>query len=582
MHMLVHPGTKSDLGTCKYCNESFRGKTSLDNHVIKKHPDFITSIKRKIHECSQCNYKTPRKKAMERHTSTHTGAVFKVLICEHCNATFKWEETLDSHIFKNHPDLIASIKRKILECLHCTYKTTFKNTLRKHMIRHSNRKTHECTQCDYKTIKKQYLTKHMLKHAGIVFKPSVCEHCNASFNSKQTLDSHILRDHPDFVESIKSKIHECSKCSYKTIRKSTLTKHMLTHPSSDSDLIRCQHCNASFKRTVNLDNHVLRKHPDFEASIERKIHECEQCGYKSTLKSIITRHKLTHSKTDNVLLTVPCLHCKAAFKTKKNRDNHILKKHPDFVASVTRKNYECSSCTYRTVYKSNFSQHVRTHSRVQHVILLNATCLQCEAIFKTKKIRDEHILKQHPDFGALVTRKKYECSSCTFKTISKCNFDRHMRTHSGGRHISNSNLKKAVPTIACLHCSSKFKTELLRDHHIIRRHPNFEASVRNKIYACSDCTFKSVYKHHFNQHMGIHSRGQLFTGQHCSSTSKSRYALDDHVVKKHPELIDSNNKKIYECSYCTYKTMIEHNFNVHVSIHLGGQSETCQLCGETF
>nr|CAI5852371.1 unnamed protein product [Callosobruchus analis] len=135
----------------------------------------------------------------------------------------------------------------------------------------------------------------MLKHAGIVFKPSVCEHCNASFNSKQTLDSHILRDHPDFVESIKSKIHECSKCSYKTIRKSTLTKHMLTHPSSDSDLIRCQHCNASFKRTVNLDNHVLRKHPDFEASIERKIHECEQCGYKSTLKSIITRHKLTHS-----------------------------------------------------------------------------------------------------------------------------------------------------------------------------------------------------------------------------------------------------------------------------------------------
>nr|CAI5852375.1 unnamed protein product [Callosobruchus analis] len=332
MHMLVHPGTKSDLGTCKYCNESFRGKTSLDNHVIKKHPDFITSIKRKIHECSQCNYKTPRKKAMERHTSTHTGAVFKVLICEHCNATFKWEETLDSHIFKNHPDLIASIKRKILECLHCTYKTTFKNTLRKHMIRHSNepttlsvcpecyasfkhkvslhdhilrvhpdlksfvkRKTHECTQCDYKTIKKQYLTKHMLKHAGIVFKPSVCEHCNASFNSKQTLDSHILRDHPDFVESIKSKIHECSKCSYKTIRKSTLTKHMLTHPSSDSDLIRCQHCNASFKRTVNLDNHVLRKHPDFEASIERKIHECEQCGYKSTLKSIITRHKLTHS-----------------------------------------------------------------------------------------------------------------------------------------------------------------------------------------------------------------------------------------------------------------------------------------------
>ncbi|VEN53006.1 unnamed protein product [Callosobruchus maculatus] len=303
MHMLVHPGTKSELGTCKYCNESFKGKTSLDNHIIKSHPDFITSIKRKIHECKECNYKTTRKNALDRHTLTHSGAASKILVCEHCNATFKREETLDNHIFKNHPNFISSIKRKILQCPRCSYKTTVKNTLRRHIVAHSKeaatlsvcqecnasfkhrvslhdhilkkhpdlmasieRKMHECTQCDYKTVKKHHLTKHMLKHDGMAFTPCICEHCHASFKSKETLESHILRIHPNFVESIKSKIHECTQCNYRTIKKYTLTRHLLTHPTTN-----------------------------FESSIERKIHRCELCSYRSTLKNNVNRHiRLTH------------------------------------------------------------------------------------------------------------------------------------------------------------------------------------------------------------------------------------------------------------------------------------------------
>nr|CAI5852366.1 unnamed protein product [Callosobruchus analis] len=596
---------------------------------------------------------------MERHTSTHTGAVFKVLICEHCNATFKWEETLDSHIFKNHPDLIASIKRKILECLHCTYKTTFKNTLRKHMIRHSNepttlsvcpecyasfkhkvslhdhilrvhpdlksfvkRKTHECTQCDYKTIKKQYLTKHMLKHAGIVFKPSVCEHCNASFNSKQTLDSHILRDHPDFVESIKSKIHECSKCSYKTIRKSTLTKHMLTHPSSDSDLIRCQHCqhcSSTSKSRYALDDHVVKKHPELIDSNNKKIYECSYCTYKTMIEHNFNVHVSIHlggqSETSDI-----CLHCKARFKTGMIRDEHIVKQHPDFVASVTRKIYGCSSCTYRTIYKTYFNKHMRTHSRVQR-----KACQYCTLTFKGKDALDDHVVKKHPKFFDSMNRKIYECSYCTYKTINKSKFNLHVSAHLGGR------LK------LCQHCTLAFKSTFSLKDHMVRKHPDFISSV--KIYKCLYCAFKTINTSNFKAHIVTHSRDKpstssncrkisvgrqnlecssstykttfeynitdrktIQTGEDCNSKTEdyhphqwvsrrcnycdlscnSKQLLDDHVIRKHPEFISTVTTEIYECPYCPYKTTMFGYLKKHTPIHVSDQMSSRKDCCATY
>nr|CAI5852363.1 unnamed protein product [Callosobruchus analis] len=254
--MLVHPGTKSDLGTCKYCNESFRGKTSLDNHVIKKHPDFITSIKRKIHECSQCNYKTPRKKAMERHTSTHTGAVFKVLICEHCQhctLTFKSKFSLKDHMVRKHPSFSSSVT--IYRCAYCAYGTISTSNLKAHMSNHSSEKPTESTGCkkasvagtkgtdktsfnykitDPKTIQIgddcNSKTGHYHRRQWVSHR---CNYCDLGCSSKQLLDDHVIRKHPEFISTVTTEIYECPYCPYKTTMFGYLKKHTPIHDSDE-------------------------------------------------------------------------------------------------------------------------------------------------------------------------------------------------------------------------------------------------------------------------------------------------------------------------------------------------------------
>nr|CAH7755059.1 unnamed protein product [Callosobruchus chinensis] len=274
--MSKHHGIAFAPSVCQHCNAAFKSKGTLDSHILRNHPDSMESIRGKIYECTQCDYKTVMKHHLTKHMSKHDRIVLAPSVCQHCNQAFKSKGTLDSHILRNHPDFVESIRGKI----------------------------YECTQCDYKTVMKHHLTKHMSKHDRIVLAPSVCQHCNQAFKSKGTLDSHILRNHPDFVESIRGKIYECTQCDYRTLRKSSLDGHIITHPGMATELIICEHCKMKFKSAVCLDNHILKKHPNFESSVEGKIHQCELCPYRSTLKNNMNRHiRLTHSSTASELFT---------------------------------------------------------------------------------------------------------------------------------------------------------------------------------------------------------------------------------------------------------------------------------------
>ncbi|VEN44466.1 unnamed protein product, partial [Callosobruchus maculatus] len=123
-----------------YCNKTFKSKLSLDDHIIKTHPDFIASVSSKIHECTQCTYKTTYSTNIRQHLITYHPELAgnRILTrCMYCNKTFKSKTTLDDHIIKIHPDFTASVSSKIHEGTQCTYKTTHVKCLREHlMIKH--------------------------------------------------------------------------------------------------------------------------------------------------------------------------------------------------------------------------------------------------------------------------------------------------------------------------------------------------------------------------------------------------------------------------------------------------------------
>ncbi|CAH1981800.1 unnamed protein product [Acanthoscelides obtectus] len=412
-HILRHPAVSSSkkLGTCEHCDASFKQEMSLQDHILKKHPEHSASVTGRIHECPHCTYKTTYKSRVRYHMAVHTNtnATNKISKCKHCTAIFQSNNALKVHIIKNHPELRDLIFNRVYKCSHCKYKTDKENLLDKHMSKHSSKdfdlnrpkntvckyckvsyereswlnehilRAHpdctasvsceilECLDCEYKTTYKYRFAKHMKQHNYRVSEndPYVCVLCKKTFTRKLTLDEHILQIHPNSESLVNSKIHECSYCDFITTMKARLGDHMLKHPHSNK-LGTCEHCNATFTREVALHDHILKKHPDVSTSFSSKIYECRQCSYKTTFRYLFNEHMMVHANGGlSVKPRVLCTHCSSSFRLKASRDDHILKKHPDFSSSITRKILSCSycptDCPYTTVMKHYLDRHVSVH-----------------------------------------------------------------------------------------------------------------------------------------------------------------------------------------------------------------------------
>nr|CAH7756837.1 unnamed protein product [Callosobruchus chinensis] len=499
-----------NIYVCSQCNKVFKKKTTLDEHVIKKH---------EIFERKDCYYKTTDEINLKKHNLIHSGANSELFSCHYCNAKLKRRQILDNHIVRKHPDFLESVKRKIHECSQCMYKTVFKPSFKRHLLMHgdigcsskrqdvdmaSNIEPFVCYNCNYSAHSKGDLILHISvgacysnmyskesRFANTGQQPSKtysCLQCSVVFKKKTALDEHCIKKHTDSITSVSSKIHECTYCNYKTTKKTNMTRHMVKHPSAVPKLSKCKYCNASFINGEILDNHVLKKHPAFEASIEREIFECLYCPYKTIVKRYYNEHMKVHFRGEQQSI---CEHCNAAFKSKRLLDAHIVKQHPKFIASVTSKIHKCSYCTYKTIHNGHFDAHLLIHSKGK-----TPTCEHCASTFKRKQLLNNHILKKHSDVFGSVSSK-----------------------------------------VSCQQCHVKFEGRQSLNKHMMETHPDHAASV--KITPC----------------------------KHCTMTFNSKYDLDDHIVRKHQEFIGSVTRKVFECSYCSYKTVRTNKSEKHILSH---------------
>nr|CAI5835586.1 unnamed protein product [Callosobruchus analis] len=413
-HLVI--ADNSTTKRCIHCNRTFASKQTLDDHIVKRHPDFITSVSGKVHECTKCTYKTANTTHLKEHILDGNRVTST---CIYCNKTFVRKATLDNHIVKTHPDFIASVSRKVHECTKCTYKTvrtshlkqhikashrvtstciycnkTFvrKETLDDHIVRTHpdfiasvSRKVHECTRCTYKTVRTSNLKEHIMANNRIT---KTCIYCNKTFVREQTLDDHILKTHPDFITSVSRTVHECTKCTYKTVRASYLKEHILDI-AGNRLTNRCIYCNKIFVRKRTLDDHIVKRHPDFITSVSRKVHECTKCTYRT----VSINHLKEHITVNHPDIVRHCIYCNKTFAGKRSFDAHVIKIHPDLIASVSSKIHECAHCSYKTVMANVLKEHI----------------LDCKASFTRQEFLNEHILQIHPQFTASIARKVLSC-----------------------------------------------------------------------------------------------------------------------------------------------------------------------------
>nr|CAI5867017.1 unnamed protein product [Callosobruchus analis] len=581
-HMVSHQNIAHTRIThkCIYCNKTLSSKQALDDHILNRHPDFIASVSGKVHECTECTYKTVFISQLRGHMAKHPDVAHKYITnrCIYCNKTFASTRSLNDHIVKTHPDFIASVKSKIHECTQCTYKTTISKRIREHLNNHIfirciycndtfvskpslddhivkrhpdfiasvSRKIHECTNCTFKTIRASRFKEHIKGHRLT----NNCSYCNKTFINKSSLDDHIIKAHPDFIASVSSKIHECTECTYKTVFTSQLKSHMAKHP--------------------DIAEHIIKTHPDFIASVSSKVHECTECTYKTTNNCHMKQHMVKHADVADNRITNRCIYCNKTFKGTRSLDNHVIRIHTNFIASVSSKVHECTECTYKTVFTRQLRRHMVNHPDV-------TGCIHCNKAFTTKKRLDDHIIKKHPDFISSVSSKVHECTECTYKTTDNSNLKQHMLKHPdiAGNHITNR----------CIHCNKTFTTKKRLDDHIMKKHPDFIASVTSKVHQCTECTYKTTNNSHLRRHMVKHP-DIADRCIHCNKAFTTKKRLDDHIIKKHPDFIASVTSKVHQCTECTYKTTDNCHLKQHMAKHpnISGNHiiTVCIHCNKTF
>nr|CAI5870410.1 unnamed protein product [Callosobruchus analis] len=610
---------------CTKCSFKTTSKLSLNDHITKKHPDFIASVSSKIHECTKCTYKTTRSSNFRDHMAKHHELAGNCVIirCTYCNKTFAYKKSLDDHITKKHPDFIASVSSKVHECTKCTYKTTRRALQNEHItqkhpdfIASVSCKVHECTKCTYKTTMSGRLKEHMAKHPELAGSNHIfnrCTYCNKIFTRKSLLNEHITKQHPDFIASLSCKVHECTKCSFKTTRNSNLKGHMVVHPELVANRVvtRCPYCDETFVHKKSLNEHITKKHPDFIASLSCKVHECTKCSFKTTINSILKEHIAVHSGLVGNRVLNRCPYCDETFVHKKSLNEHITKKHPDFIATLSCKVHECTKCTYKTTmtsrlkehmvkhpepvscrihectkctYKTTMSSKLKEHMAKHPELGVFSKCTYCSTTFTRKALLNEHIIKKHPECIASVSCKIHECTKCAFKTTMSRSLREHM--------VKHPELAGYCVFSRCAYCNKTFAYKALLNEHIIKQHPEFIASVSCKMYECTKCTYKTTIgssrltRHIQVKHPELAGNDIFSKCRYCNKTFSRKELLNQHIIKKHPDFIASLNCKIHECTKCTYKTTRGCNLRDHMAKHhdLAGICVlySCSYCNKTF
>ena len=229
---------------------------------------------------------------------------------------------------------------------------------------------------------------------------------------------------------------------------------------------------------------------------------------------------------------------------------------------------KCVDCNNRT-YTDIISHISDTHQ-----------CSICQKIFRSRSIRDHHMMSEHNHIENL------ECTICKKKCKSKKGLAGHMKKYHNENNKPCSVCNKTFRSIKyleehnekcgrrtqCLVCYENFTSRDLKMEHIASSHKEV------KIHYCSKCSAKFLLQQTLKNHISnIHEKVSVECSI-CGKNNLSKKSLKRHILHVH-----EGKKTIrYKCSLCSYTSTQKFVLKNHTETVHEGKTYQCPHCTQEF
>lgn len=180
----------------------------------------------------------------------------------------------------------------------------------------------------------------------------------------------------------------------------------------------------------------------------RSVARCSPEQRSSAERRIKFKPSTSRSKREPPPSSFKCYLCNEVFYQRKMKSEHLEEVH-------SHDEFKCRICKHKSQTARGMDNHVMLHENPE---LLSHMCHICSKNYQKACELRRHIKLSHSDKSKRIS--KFFCDFCDFKTFSKMNVKRHLRT-----------IHLKIKAFQCQFCpDKKYTSKVTLDQHMITKH----------------------------------------------------------------------------------------------------------------